>query len=125
MRGCQFIFPLCFFLFAEKMLNNIKYLKRLCRSEKILKFQSSPDDKSYDEWIMVITPFNTQKIIEAYNRQLTIRTRVSTGKTKDLVPKDVVTISEESKKQLAAAKSFQEPVKSLTKNQGPQAKGGI
>jgi hypothetical protein len=125
MRGCQFIFPLCFFLFAEKISNNIKYLKRLCQSKKILKFQSSPDDKSYDEWIMVITPFNTQKIIEAYNRQLTIRTRASTGKTKDLVPKDVVTISEESKKQLAAAKSFQEPVKSLTKNQGPQAKGGI
>jgi hypothetical protein len=125
MRGCQFIFFLCFFLFVEKMSNNIKYLKRPCRSEKILKFQSSPDDKSYDEWIMVITPFNTQKIIEAYNQQLTIRSRVSTGKTKDLVPKDVVTISEESKKQLAAAKSFQEPVKSLTKNQGPQAKGGI
>jgi hypothetical protein len=125
MRGCQFIFPLCFFLFVEKMSNNIKHLKRLCQSKKILKFQSSPDDKSYDEWIMVITPFNTQKIIEAYNRQLTIRTRASTGKTKDLVPKDVVTISEESKKQLAAAKSFQEPVKSLTKNQGPQAKGGI
>jgi hypothetical protein len=74
---------------------------------------------------MVITPFNTQKIIEAYNQQLSVRTRVSTGKTKDLVPKDVVTISEESKKQLAAARSFQEPVKSLTKNQGPQAKGGI
>ncbi len=93
--------------------------------KKILKFPSSPDDKSYDEWIMIITPFNTQKIIEAYNQQLTIRTRASTGKTKDLVPKDVVTISEESKKQLAAAKSSQEPVKSLTKNQGPQAKGGI
>jgi hypothetical protein len=125
MRGCQFIFLLCFFLFAEKMSNNIKHLKRLCQSKKILKFQSSPDDKSYDEWIMVITPFNTQKIIEAYNRQLTIRTRASTGKTKDLVPKDVVTISEESKKQLAAAKSFQEPVKSMTKNHGPQAKGCI
>jgi hypothetical protein len=94
------------------------------RPKKIFKFSSSPVDKSYDERIMVINPFHTQKIIEAYNQQLTIRTRVSTGKTKDLVPKDVVTISEESKKQLAAAKSFQEPVKSLTNNQRPQAKGG-
>ena len=124
MRGCQFIFSLCFYV-SEKIANNIKLLKGIGRQEKTLKFQSPPDDKSYDKWIMVITPFNTQKIIEAYNQQLTIRTRVSTGKTKDLVPKDVVTISEESKKQLAAAKSFQEPVKSLTKNQGPQAKGGI
>jgi len=73
---------------------------------------------------MVITPFNTQKIIEAYNQQLTIRTRVSAGKTKDLVPKDLVTISEESKKQLAAAKSFQESVKSLTNNQGSPKKRG-
>ena len=69
---------------------------------------------------MVITPFHTKKIIEAYNQQLTIRTRVSIGKTKDLVPKDVVTISEESKKQLAAAGSLQEPVESLTKNQVSQ-----
>ena len=74
---------------------------------------------------MIITAFNTPKIIEAYNQQLTIRTRVSTGKTKDQVPKDVVTISEESKRQLAAAKSFQDPVKDLTNNQGSPRKGGV
>ncbi len=74
---------------------------------------------------MVITPFNTKKIIEAYNQQLAVRTRVSTGKAKDLVPKDVVTISEESKKQLVAARSFQEPVKSLTNNQGSPKKGEL
>lgn len=84
-----------------------------------------PVDKSYDERIMVITPFHTQKIIEAYNQQLTIRTRVSTGKAKDVVPKDVVTISAESKRQLAADKSFSEPVKLLTSNQGSSKKGGV
>jgi hypothetical protein len=93
------------------------------QKEKAFKFHSSPDDKIYKERIMVITPFHTQKIIEAYNQQLTIRTRVSTGKAKDQVPKDVVVISAESKKQLAAAKTFQVPVKSLTNNQGSSKKG--
>ena len=74
---------------------------------------------------MVITPFYTRKIIEAYNQQLTIKSRISAGKGKELASKDMITISEESKKRLAAAKSESEPVNLLTKKQGPQTKGGI
>jgi hypothetical protein len=93
--------------------------------QKKLKFPPPPDDKSYNGWIMVITPFHARKIIEAYNQQGTIRTRVSTGKAKDLVPKDVVTISQESRRRLVADSIFQEPVKSLTSNQGSSKKGGV
>ncbi len=67
---------------------------------------------------MVINPYHTQKIIDAYNQQLTIKSRVSTGKAKELSPKDMITISEESKRRLAVAKTEQESVNLLTKNQG-------
>jgi len=73
---------------------------------------------------MVITHFHTQKIIDAYNQQLTIKSRVSASKAKELAPKDVITISEESKRQLAAAKIEQQSVSYLTKNPEPKAKGG-
>jgi hypothetical protein len=74
---------------------------------------------------MVITPFHTRKTIEAYNQQLTIKSRTCAGRGKELASIDVITISEESKKRLAAAKSELEPVNLLTRNQNPQAKGGI
>jgi hypothetical protein len=95
------------------------------RLKKTFKFPSFSSDKSYDGWNMVITPFQNKKFIEAYNQQLTIRTRVSIGKNKDLVPKDLVTISEESRRRIAADRSFPEPVKSMTNNRGPSTKGGV
>lgn len=90
-----------------------------------LKFFPAADEKIYDERIMVITHFYTQKIIDAYNQQLTIKSRVSAGKAKELAPKDVIIISEESKRRLAAAKNESEGVNLLTKKQEPQPKGGI
>jgi hypothetical protein len=63
---------------------------------------------------MVITPFYTQKILQAYNQQMTLKTRVSSGKGKDLIPKDSISISAESRKRLAMAKGASEMVKNLT-----------
>jgi len=65
---------------------------------------------------MVITYFYTQKIIQAYNQQSSIKSHAYAGKAKDLVPRDVIAISTEGKRQLAAAKGTQEAVNSLTKN---------
>ncbi len=98
---------------------------KIQKVEKNLKFFPTSDEKSYDEQNMVITPFYTRKIIEAYNQQLTIKTRIFGGKGKEIASRDVITISEESKKRLAAAKSEPGSVNLLTKNQWPQAKGGI
>jgi hypothetical protein len=63
---------------------------------------------------MVITPFYTQKILQAYNQQMTLKTRVSSGKGKELIPKDSITISAESRNRLAMAKGSPEIVKNLT-----------
>ena len=106
------------------MIYNIEQLKIFRRIKIIFKFPLPAADKIYNERIMVINPFHTQKIIAAYNQQLTMKTRFSAGKIKDLVPKDLVTISEESKRRLAAAGNPQTTVKSLTNNQGLQ-KGGV
>ena len=65
---------------------------------------------------MVITHFYAQKIIEAYNQQSSTKSHAYAGKAKDIIPRDVITISTEGKKQLAAAKGAQETVNSLTKN---------
>ena len=64
---------------------------------------------------MIIKPFCSQKVLQAYNRQLTIITRVSTGKGKELIPKDLITISEESRNRLARTKGAHEIVNNLTK----------
>jgi hypothetical protein len=63
---------------------------------------------------MVINTFYTQKILQAYNQQMTLKTRVSSGKGKELIPKDSITISAESRKRLAMAKGAPEIVKNLT-----------
>jgi hypothetical protein len=65
---------------------------------------------------MVITHFYAQKIIEVYNQQSSIKPHAYAGKAKDFVPRDMITISTEGKRQLAAAKGNQEAVNSLTKN---------
>jgi hypothetical protein len=66
---------------------------------------------------MVITPFYTQKILQAYSQQLTMKTRVSSGKGKELIPKDSITISAEGQKKLAMAKGAQGIVNNLTNAQ--------
>jgi hypothetical protein len=63
---------------------------------------------------MVITPFYTQKILQAYNQQLTMKTRVSSGKGKELLPKDSITISAESRNRLAMVKGAPGIVNNLT-----------
>jgi hypothetical protein len=66
---------------------------------------------------MVITPFYTQKILQAYNQQMTLKTRVSSGKGKELIPKDSITISAESRKRLAIANGAPEIVNNLTNSE--------
>jgi hypothetical protein len=56
---------------------------------------------------------------------LTIKPRIYGEKGKELAFKDVITISDESRKRLAATKSEPGSVNLLTKKHGPQAKGGI
>jgi hypothetical protein len=65
---------------------------------------------------MVINPIYTQKVLKAYNLQLSMRARTSKGKKNGLAPGDVITISPESKKKSLAAKISQEIVNNLTKN---------
>jgi hypothetical protein len=65
---------------------------------------------------MVINPIYAQKVLKAYNLQLSMRARTSKGKKNGLAPGDVITISPESKKKSMAAKISQEIVNNLTKN---------
>jgi len=64
---------------------------------------------------MVINPTYTQKVLKAYNLQLSMRARTSKGKKNGLAPGDVIMISPESKKKSMAAKISQEIVNNLTK----------
>jgi hypothetical protein len=82
--------------------------------QKRLKFSPAPDEKSNDWCFMVITPFYTQKILQAYNQQMTLKTRVSSGKGKELIPRDSITISAESRKRLATANGGPKIVNNLT-----------
>jgi hypothetical protein len=65
---------------------------------------------------MVINPVYTQKVLKAYNLQLSMKARPSKGKKNGLAQGDVITISHESKKKSMAAKISQEIVNNLTKN---------
>jgi hypothetical protein len=65
---------------------------------------------------MVINSICTQKVLKAYNLQLSMRPRTSKGKKNSLAPGDVITISPESKRKSMALKISQEIVNNLTKN---------
>ena len=72
---------------------------------------------------MIIKPFSSQKALQAYNQQMTIKARNSSGKGKDLIPGELITISEESRNRLAAAKGAHEIVNNLTGKETPVGKG--
>jgi hypothetical protein len=65
---------------------------------------------------MVINPIYTQKVLKAYNLQLSMRPRTSKGKKNSLAPGDMITISPESKRKSMVFKISQEIVNNLTKN---------
>ena len=65
---------------------------------------------------MVINPIHTEKVLKAYNLQLSMRPRTSKGRKNSLIPGDVIMISPESKKKSMAVKISQEIVNNLTKN---------
>jgi hypothetical protein len=65
---------------------------------------------------MDINPIYTQRVLKAYNEQLSMRPRTSKGKKNSLAPGDVIMISPESKKKAMAVKISQEIVNNLTKN---------
>ena len=65
---------------------------------------------------MVINPIYTQKVLKAYNLQLSMRPRTSKGKKNSLAQGDVITISPESKRKSMVFKISQEIVNNLTKN---------
>ena len=63
---------------------------------------------------MVITNYHVQHILKAYSQQLSVRSRVSKDKaSKNVVQKDQVTISQESKKMLVVDKIAHEMVTQL------------
>jgi hypothetical protein len=63
---------------------------------------------------MVITNYHVQHILKAYSQQLSVRSRVSKDKiNKNVVQKDEVTISQESKKMLVVDKIAQEMITQL------------
>jgi hypothetical protein len=60
---------------------------------------------------MVITNYHVQHILKAYSQQLSVRSRVSKDKiNKNVVQKDEVTISQESKKMLVVDKIAHEMI---------------
>jgi hypothetical protein len=65
---------------------------------------------------MDINPIYTQRVLKAYNEQMSMRPRTSKGKKNSLAPGDVLMISPESKKKAMAVKISQEIVNNLTKN---------
>jgi hypothetical protein len=65
---------------------------------------------------MDINPIYTQRVLKAYNEQMSMRPRTSKGKKNSLAPGDVIMISPESKKKAMAVKISQEIVNNLTKN---------
>ena len=65
---------------------------------------------------MDINPIYTQRVLKAYNEQLSMRPRTSKGKKNSLAPGDVIMISPESKKKAMAVKISQEIVNNLTRN---------
>ena len=65
---------------------------------------------------MDIYPIYTQRVLKAYNEQLSMRPRTSKGKKNSFAPGDVIMISPESKKKAMAIKIAQEIVNNLTKN---------
>ena len=63
---------------------------------------------------MVITNYHVQHILKAYSQQLSVRSRVSKDKvSKNVVQKDQVTLSPESKKMLVVNKIAHEMVTQL------------
>jgi hypothetical protein len=63
---------------------------------------------------MVVTNYHVQHILKAYSQQLSVRSRVSKDKiNKNVVQKDEVTISQESKKMLVVDKIAHEMITQL------------
>ncbi len=64
---------------------------------------------------MDINPIYTQRVLKAYNEQLSMRPKTSKSKRNASAPGDVISISTESKRKFMAAKISQEIVNNLTK----------
>ena len=64
---------------------------------------------------MIITNYHVQHILKAYSQQLAVRSRISKDKAnKNVVQKDEVAISQESKKMLVADKIAHEMITQLS-----------